>query len=89
MTARYLLEECKNETAFCYGYVEAVWDSTVVEPTLNSMVGTKIVCYPNDVTLAQMTKIVVKYLDAHPEQLQLNPYAQVVAAMNDAFPCKR
>jgi len=88
MTAGYLLEQCKKETSFCYGYVEAVWDSTVVEATLNSMVATKIVCYPKGVTLGQMTKIVVKYLNAHPEQLQLNPYAQVVAAMNEAFPCK-
>ena len=45
-------------------------------------------CMPYEVTAGQIAKIVVKYLEAHPETLHKQPMILVHAALDDAFPCK-
>lgn len=46
-------------------------------------------CTPGSVTLGQMVRIVVKFLENHPELLhEKNEGLFVVAALSEAFPCK-
>jgi hypothetical protein len=45
-------------------------------------------CKPGPVTVGQAIRIVVNYLEAHPEQLHESPRTLVNGALADAFPCK-
>jgi len=44
-------------------------------------------CRPREVTAGQATRIVVKYLRDHPEELHKEDFVLVVAALSAAFPC--
>jgi hypothetical protein len=61
----------------CKGIVRGVW---AVSPS---------VCAPQDVTAGQVVRIVYKYLQDHPEQLQLYDARLVDMALTQAFPCKK
>lgn len=61
----------------CAGLVRGVWN---VSPT---------VCAPQDVTAGQVVRIVYKYLQDHPEQLQLYDVKLIEIALTQVFPCKK
>ncbi len=44
-------------------------------------------CVPAGVTYEQTAKVVVKYLDQHPEKLHLAAVLLISQATHDAFPC--
>jgi len=44
-------------------------------------------CFPKGVTNGQTAKIVIKYLNDHPQDLQYSAGSLIVAAFTDAFPC--
>ena len=78
------------QAAHCLGVIEGVretmslWQDTNERAKL-SMKG--VACIPDDVTPLQATKVVVKYMDAHPESLHVLGSALVAIALRDAFPC--
>ena len=45
-------------------------------------------CLPNSYTGIQLAKVVVKYINEHPEQLNNPPEALVLEAEDFYFPCK-
>ncbi|BCG88271.1 hypothetical protein MesoLj113c_43810 [Mesorhizobium sp. 113-3-9] len=45
-------------------------------------------CVPTEVRTTQYARIVVKYLDAHPEELHQDGSYLAYIALNSAFPCK-
>jgi hypothetical protein len=45
-------------------------------------------CVPDDVTLGQMTAVVVQWLDQHPQQWHRDFRALVLHALHDAWPCQ-
>lgn len=45
-------------------------------------------CLPEGVTIGQIAKMVVKYLDQHPEQLHLPATLVIAKVAHDAFPCR-
>ncbi|RWO19069.1 Rap1a/Tai family immunity protein [Mesorhizobium sp.] len=45
-------------------------------------------CVPTEVRTTQYARIVVKYLDAHPEELHQDGSYLAYMALNSAFPCK-
>lgn len=49
---------------------------------------TKSACIPDTVTGYQAAKVVVQYLDAHPEKLHLDLSLLMFSALTEAFPCK-
>ena len=46
-------------------------------------------CIPDKVEKGQTIKVVVRYLETHPEKLHFLPSALVYDALSTAFPCKR
>jgi hypothetical protein len=61
-------------------------DNKTKEAAFNTLRG---VCIPEKVPLLQLARVVVKWLQSHPERLHENLIATLVNdAINDAFPCK-
>lgn len=46
-----------------------------------------LMCVPPEVQLGQEVKVVVKYLNDHPEKLHTNAVPLVQGALEIAFPC--
>ena len=46
-------------------------------------------CIPNGVKMGEIVKIVMNYLDAHPEQLHLSARNAVLDSISLAFPCQK
>jgi len=65
----------------CYGYLFSQIDT-------NKFIKNPSFCLPETVELNQFTKVVVKYLEEHPEQLHILAAALVQAAGIQYFPCK-
>ena len=70
--------------AFCLGYVEAVADT--VAGRANTY-GTA--CMTENVIGNQVTDVVVKWLESHPEARSYSGQSVVVAALVQAFPCAK
>jgi Rap1a immunity proteins len=47
------------------------------------------VCAPEDATIPQQIKIFVTYADKHPEKLNQKYFFVAVAALKEAFPCRK
>jgi hypothetical protein len=48
----------------------------------------KIYCMPKDVTDEQLTRVLIKYLETHPEQLNLAASQLIWMAYSNAWRCK-
>ena len=48
----------------------------------------RLFCYPEAVAVQQLTKVVIRYLEQHPETLDLHPVLTVTQALREAFPCQ-
>jgi hypothetical protein len=76
----------------CFGMVRGVMETMLVwqiadnahkqEPFWGS-------CIPADVSPTQAVRIVVKYLNDHPEELNRGDSTLVMSALSKAFPCKK
>ena len=78
------LAGCKAATgpdaAFCMGIVEGLmW----------SLPGWGVVCLPKGVTTEQGLKVLVKYMDDHPEELHEKTAELAARAFVKAWPCSR
>lgn len=71
---------------YCLGRIEgiSVMNFILLEKGSNSA----MFCKPKGVTIGQMTRIVVRYLEEHPEKLHIDPSFLIVLALGDAYPCK-
>ena len=89
-----LLRKCENvlssstetvDSAFCLGHISGFFEGLSLKVSEQS---TNLTCYPESpVTAAQLLRIVVKYMQDHPELLH-HPYKFLVAdALSEAFPC--
>lgn len=78
-----LLEICSADDAsgrdwMCYGYILGVG------AMLRDMGS---VCFPADVTHAQMRDVVVRGLQAHPREQSQRPEILITSYLSEAFPC--
>lgn len=85
-----LEEECKAAIAgetgaragLCVGFINAYRQIAAMIPDQ------KLLCDPaNTIRNEQFIKVLVKYLDEHPEKLHLAGTQLVYDAMSEAFPC--
>ena len=101
-TANYLLSTCKLailaadpatrptdfdyqkavDSNYCLGYIQGFKEANALTPIPNF-------CVPDAVTLGQLIKVVVKYMDEHPEELHLLSGLVVREALQKAFPCRK
>lgn len=71
---------------YCLGILQAVADTN---SSLFEEMGKRLFCFPsNGIKNKQSVKIVVKYLEEHPEKLHLHNTDLVISAYREAFPCK-
>jgi hypothetical protein len=66
--------------AACLGYVAGVSDALTVE-------GIRHFCLPFRSDSGDITEVVAKYLDQHPEELHMSAYTLVVQSLASAYPC--
>lgn len=65
------------DRGFCVGLVEGI------------AYASSTVCVPKGVTIGQEVRVVAKYLNDHPEQLNHDERILTDAALSNAFPCKK
>ena len=91
MTAAQLLERCESvanvDKAVCLGYVQGAVDT--FESVMSLGAWPKNFCIPQQVTLVQLSKVLVKYLNEHPEDLHYMADNEVHMAFMKAFPCEK
>jgi hypothetical protein len=72
------------KAGLCIGFINGYQQLAVMLPASANI---KLACWPDGATPIQIAKIVVRYLDQHPEKLHL-PAAQLIYdATSDVFPC--
>ncbi len=69
---------------YCIGYVRATmaFIGSVKVPD-------QVVCFPQNVIVQDVQRVIVKYADDHPEKLQEPDWQQVFVALFTAYPCKQ
>jgi hypothetical protein len=84
-TANYLADSCKDwdttkagsyDSGYCLGFIKGV-DSEID------------VCERKNVTVGQVVKVALKYMDDHPEELDQPASTVVRRALEKAFPCSK
>lgn len=84
MTGQELLDNCTKGGDFCTGYI---WSN--VDRAATDADSKKWICVPNGVTSEQGKKVVVKYLENHPEKLHWVAWGLAHNALLEAFPCSK
>ena len=88
-SGNYVLRYCKPHLDFgygrCMGMIEAVTD-LMRDDDLKPIGGT--VCMSEHVTRQQMVQVVVKYIEAHPENMHQPFVGLAMVALYKAWPCK-
>jgi hypothetical protein len=72
------------DSANCLAYLSGFIDGYV----LGAVGGSPIACFPEDGTVGQVARIVVKWMKDHPEKLNEAAPVCVLTALYNAFPCK-
>jgi hypothetical protein len=91
-SANFMLPHCRNSHSsqgrlgvlegYCGGVIDTfVWVGSSLPPDSRF-------CPPKSVTETQAEAVVLKYLDAHPEQLHMNFKWLVIEALRGAWPCR-
>jgi hypothetical protein len=75
----------------CMGMIRGVIDAGDIinaSAKLRGYTKQNLYCVPVEVSNVQATRVVVKYLKAHPEDLHQRDTTLTVLALKEAFPCK-
>jgi Ssp1 endopeptidase immunity protein Rap1a len=81
------------QQGFCMGTIRWVtqmgaamrYSKSIGGPTLNSLCTGRI---PDEVTLAQLVRVVVKYIEARPERMHVEFGSLALDAIREAWPCR-
>lgn len=69
----------------CLKYIEGIYDSH--DSLFHIGKAKRIFCVPENTTSGQLKEIFIKYLNDHPEDLQMTASSLVIVSFADAFPC--
>jgi hypothetical protein len=72
------------KATWCAGYMAGIQNMNVA---YGSEIERKFFCVPEAGGTEQMTRVVVKYLENHPEELHYPAILSVLGALVPAFPC--
>ena len=72
------------DTGHCFGVVQGVADMLAFFKDSRS----KKTCIPTTVSYGQDVRIVTKYMQDHPENLNIAQTVLITIALDDAYPCK-
>jgi len=84
VNGKELLHQCNSDRGICLGYIAAVAD---VMSSIGAIHG-YVACVPADVTIKEHTRAVLKWMEAHPDDLSFTAHSIVAEALSEAFPCK-
>lgn len=86
--------EVSMGSSFCVGYIRGVSDTTkisyfgIMGKNGDLVAPFHYFCTPNEVGTEQEIRIVIKYLENHPEKLNQPMLYIIINALSAAFPCK-
>ena len=75
------------DDAHCVGYLTAIHDGYATWRGWGDISSDQY-CMPDGVTVGQLGRIVVKWLEANPEHLHYSAGTSVLNAYQEAFPCE-
>lgn len=71
----------------CYGYIQGIVEGLQLSFGVNPE--TKFICFPEKgMSGDQQQEIVAKYIEAHPEELQISARSTILVAFQHAYGCK-
>jgi hypothetical protein len=93
-----LLEKCQNydsnwnsyDGGFCMGFLFGAVNQAQsrFNPAEGRKMGPPLICMPSEVSFEQMRRIVVRWLNEHPEALHKSGTYLVIDALQETYPCK-
>ena len=90
-TGGEVLQTCEDESDImivsCIDYLMGVADTFSLVMKTSHVA--KVICIPPKVNGGQLSKVVVKYLNEHPEDLHYTAAGEVFYAYREAFPCNK
>ncbi len=95
LTGNELLPKCEEfvtktdhyfDSAICQAYIIGITDASITFVNWNNM--EKDMCLPDNVGSRKLVRVVIKYLQEHPEDLHLSASSLVLNAFIKAFPCE-
>jgi hypothetical protein len=76
------------QAGLCIGFVDGFQQfEQLTDIARKAPQNSRLICIPDGVTNGQSVKVVVRYLDQHPEALHKFAGLLVFEALTDAFPC--
>lgn len=80
-----------GEAMYCVGYVGGAADFATVGEVWNRVHDYKDApfCVPVEAERGQLVRVVVRYMNDHPEELHKDKVVLVMGAFSAAFPCKQ
>jgi len=73
---------------YCLGYISGITDAQTIIGGVNP--GSKIFCPPSEgLENEQSLRIIIKWLEDHPEQLHMSARISVFIALSKALPCNK
>jgi len=72
----------------CVGTVLGLAQGADLQSRLQSPQGSRPFCIPTGVTIEQMARVVVKYIDQHPKDTHQAFTSLAYIALGEAWPCK-
>ena len=84
-----LLTLCEKSVDECTNYIIGVYDTVATLHNRNATINNpRSICLPPTAKDARLTLVVKNYLDEHPKQLRAAAPILVIAALENAFPCR-
>ena len=91
-SGEWLLSKCRSgqqrDQGDCLGFTMGLADAVSVATAYGGACGTFRVCRPEHVTDEQVRDVIVKYLEAHPAELNSSAVAAAVRALAAVWPCR-
>lgn len=79
--------EAAAKSLMCLSYISGSFDMLRM---MNDVLNLKAVCVPDDgLSNDQLIRVIVKWIESHPERMHETARSAVLSAMTEAFPCKK
>lgn len=69
----------------CFGLIQGIKDLNTLYRVKDE--GSAFFCPPDEVTLGQAARIIIKYMRDNPNKLHMPDSILIIAALEDAYPC--
>jgi hypothetical protein len=76
---------------YCSGYIYGITSMNRGNQQIKEYFGTNesLFCVPKEATFRQVGRVLIKYLEDHPDKLHEHDHFLALMALTEAFPCKQ